>query len=114
MTQRYLLRGSLFLLIANLSTGVLSYLFQARAAILLSTPDYGRLNEWMAQVGVALAIGSAAQIASSFFVFPGTLRSHRINARPRMTAVDAVFSTADAAEAIASRVTPGFNLAGWI
>jgi len=72
MTQRYLLRGSLFLLIANLTTGVLSYLFQARAAILLSTPDYGRLNEWMARVGVALAIGSAAQIASSFFVWKRT------------------------------------------
>jgi hypothetical protein len=29
-----------------------------------------------------------------------------------MTAVDAVFSTAETADAIASRVTPGFSVAG--
>lgn len=37
-----------------------------------------------------------------------------ISAWPRMTAVEAAFSTADAADAICPRVTPGFNLAGWI
>jgi hypothetical protein len=95
-----LVRGSLFLLVANLSTGVLSYLFQARAAFLLSTPDYGRLNEWMAQVGVALAIGAAAQIASSFFVWTrATLRITSVVALIASTIALTISGTLDSPQA---------------
>jgi hypothetical protein len=61
------LRNSLFLLTANVSAGVLNYLFQVRAAAQLDPAAYGALNGWMAYLSLALFVGSAAQIASNFF-----------------------------------------------
>ena len=61
-----LLRNSFFLLAANLLAGALNYLYQVKGAAALRAVDYGALSLWLAYVGLALAVGAAAQILSNF------------------------------------------------
>ncbi|MBC7692751.1 MAG: hypothetical protein H7222_13400 [Methylotenera sp.] len=62
------LKGSFFLLVANISAGVLSYFFQLRGAALLSAAAYGGLNTWLAYLGLALSLAGVAQYSSNFVI----------------------------------------------
>lgn len=66
MATRQVFKASILLLAANLAAGVGHYFFQVRAAALLTAPEYGVLNAWMAYLGISLTAGSIAQIGANF------------------------------------------------
>ncbi len=69
-TQRQFWRGSMVLLGCNTLAGILNYAFQVMAARRLGVADYGSLNLWIADVTVALSVGTVAQMVANYFPMP--------------------------------------------
>lgn len=62
-------RGAVALTLANVAAGVLSYLFQVRAAVALDAAAFGAFSGWLAQVTLISSVACVVQFLSLDFVF---------------------------------------------
>lgn len=68
-------RGAALFALANVSAGVLHYLFQVWSASQLSLLEFGELTSWIAYFSITLSIGAFAQYSANFFLAsPRTLK----------------------------------------
>ncbi|MBM4251543.1 MAG: hypothetical protein FJ146_06195 [Deltaproteobacteria bacterium] len=71
-TQREFWRGSMVLLGCNTLAGIFNYGFQVLAARRLAVADYGSLNLWIADITIALSVGTIAQMTANYFPLKAT------------------------------------------